>query len=54
MATLNAGDKMNIFNYALRYLLALAQAGYEENYWDQVLINDLWAKTIEDFTSKND
>lgn len=42
---------MNIFNYTLRYLLVLAQAGYEENYWDQVLINDLWVKVL---TTKGD
>jgi len=52
VVTLNAGDKMNIFNYALRYLLVLAQAGYEENYWDQVLINKLWVKVLTDYSDK--
>ena len=53
MATLNAGDKMNIFSYTLHYLSALAQIGYEENYWDQVLINDLWAKVLTDYTDEH-
>lgn len=43
---------MNIFNYALRYLLALAQVGYEENYWDQVLINDFWVRVLTDYSDK--
>ena len=38
--------KMNSFNYALRYLLVLANTLYEEAYWDQVLINEFWVKTL--------
>lgn len=33
------------------YLYALANVGFEENYWDQVFMNDLWIKMI---TTKGD
>lgn len=45
---------MNTLNYIFRYWLVLAHIGYEENYWDQVVINDLWAATITAFEKKRD
>lgn len=47
MATLNVGDKMNIFSYTLRYLLVLANVNWEEAYWDQVELNERWLKVVE-------
>ena len=29
------------------YLYALANAGFEENYWNQVFMNDLWAAVLD-------
>lgn len=53
MVTLNAGDKMNIFNYALRYLLTLANANWEEAYWDQVELNERWFKAVESIRERS-
>lgn len=38
---------MSFLSYTWRYLWVLAQIRYEENYWDQVFINDLWVKILE-------
>lgn len=29
------------------YLYVLASTGFEENYWDQVFMNDLWAAMLD-------
>ena len=44
---------MNPILYTLRYLLILAHTGFEQNYWDQVFINDLYIKFLTEL-NKND
>lgn len=43
---------MNLLGYTLRYLWVLAQVNYEENYWEQVFMNDLWVKILESAIDK--
>lgn len=40
---------MNSILYTLRYLSILAHTGYEENYWNQVFINDLWVNVLHKY-----
>lgn len=44
---------MNYFIYTLRYLLAFADASYQEAYWDQVRLNDLWINAIMQMVERN-
>jgi hypothetical protein len=39
--------------YTLRYLLILANTGFEQNYWDQIFVNDLWIKFLTEI-NKNE
>lgn len=44
---------MNPILYTLRYLAILAHTGYEQNYWDQVFIKDLWAHTLHKYLKEH-
>lgn len=37
---------MNYFTYAVRYLLVIAETNFQEAYWDQVKVNDIWAAAL--------
>ena len=37
---------MNNISYIIHYLIAFAHVRFEENYWDQVFMNDLWVAML--------
>lgn len=43
---------MNTINYILHYLIASAHVRFEENYWEQVFYNDLWAGVLMRLSDK--
>lgn len=38
---------MNYLTYAVRYLLVIAETNFQEAYWDQTRVNDIWAAALE-------
>lgn len=44
---------MNYFTYAVRYLLVIAETNFQEAYWDQTRVNDIWAAALAEMVKKN-